>query len=204
MHARTFFTIAVLFLGGGCHAQGAARVDAIEDAKLADARQVTEQSIEYATCVDGSRIGPHCGLIMRVSSADDFRARFRDKICAGKTPDACDEAFRRMIDAELAKRYYAADGQGVQRVCDLHPGRCDDGVAYEKELMTSHNARVQARYAHAEEQIEGERALAHAREQAAAIGAVGVAMDTAAALSGGTVCHSYPSAFGGSTTVCSR
>jgi hypothetical protein len=200
MHSRVLF-FALLGLQCACHAS---QIDARAASDLADARTSAERSIAYATCADGHAFGPNCGLILRISASDDFRVRFREKVCLEKTSEACEEAFGRLIDAELARRYFAADRAGVAQSCDLHPGFCDDGVAYEKLLMNSHNARIQAQYDGDADRIEAERTRAHHVDNAAALAAVGGALDTVTALSGGTVCHSSPSVFGGEVTVCSR
>jgi len=188
-------------LTGACHA---ADIDARADAKLADARASAVRQIDYVRCADGAPFGPGCGLVSRVAGTDAFRERFRAKVCGALTPDACQTAYDRMIDAELATRYPAADWQGVGRECDRRPGLCSDGVAYEKLLLSSHNARVQADYAEDEQKIDAERAAQHRADSEAAVRDVGALIDTAAVLGGARVCHSYPSVFGGEDTVCSR
>ena len=185
-------------LATGCHAS---TIDARADANLTEARVATEHQIAFATCADHSRIGPNCGLIMRIAASDDFRERFRAKVCARKTNEDCDLAYRRLIDAELAQRYFAADWGEVARACDLHPGRCDDAVAYEELLMNSHNTHLQAKYSEDEERIEAARRAAHRADEEAAVGAV---LGAAMVIGGAQVCHSYPSAFGGEATVCSK
>ncbi len=185
----------------GCHA---AEVDARADAKLAESRHVAERRILYATCPDGARINPECGLLTRLVASDEFRARFREKVCQGKAPDACQEAYDRMVDAELLRRYYFADQRVVDAECTHRPGVCEDGVAYEKLLMTSHNTRAQARYDDDEQRIENERAAEHRADRAQTAAVIGTVLTTAAIVSGGRVCHSYPSVFGGVDSVCTR
>lgn len=49
-------------------------------------------------------------------------------------------AYQRLVDAELDRRYYAADWKGVAQACDLSPPKCEDAVVvYEKMLIDSHN-----------------------------------------------------------------
>ena len=139
--ALLFSSLALAAPLAACHAT---EIDVRAEAKLAESRTVAERRILYATCTDGAGLGAGCGLLTRVAGTDAFRAKFRDKVCEQKTREACQEAYERMIDAELERRYRFADHAAVDSECRLHPGRCDDGVAYEKLLMTSHNANVQA------------------------------------------------------------
>jgi hypothetical protein len=198
MKPNLVIACAPALLLSACHAT---TIDSHANAELADTRRGAEHAIDYATCADGSRFGPNCGLIMRIAASDDFRERFRAKVCETKAQAECDDAYRRMIDAEMARRYFAADRAEVARTCDLHAGTCDDGVAYERLLLGSHNRHVQAQYAEDEARIEAERTAVHRADADDAARAVVETMDL---LGGGTVCHSYPSAFGGQTTVCGR
>ena len=94
-------------------------------------------------------------------------------------------------------------GRGRQQ-CDLHPGRCDDGVTYERMLLDSHNERVQEKYASDRERIEAERRSRHTEDMAKTLESADEVVGTVAALSGAQVCHSYPSVFGGEVTICDR
>ncbi|HEX7663612.1 MAG TPA: hypothetical protein VF407_03835, partial [Polyangiaceae bacterium] len=173
------------------------------DAKTADNYATASNQMDYAKCTDGSKIGPNCGLILDAASSEDFRMKFHAKVCANKDADACNLAYRRFLDAELAHRYFAADWDAVARECDRNPGTCDEGTAYERLLLDSHNLEVRRHWSDEQAKIDEERARRHAIDDAQGMAAVNETILTAAALGNHTsVCHSYPSIFGGETTTC--
>jgi hypothetical protein len=200
MFLRTFaLAIASVPLVAGCHA---AEINAHSDAEIRATRSSAERSFVYGSC--DMQVTVPCSLIMTLVSTEHYRTAFRDKFCANKTDEACEESYRRMVDAALAKRYWAANWNFVTRECALHPNQCDDGVAFERFLLASHNAEIQRRYADDVDQIEARReAELHADTQRS-LAAVGDALTVVAAMRGARVCRSYPSVFGGFMTVCSR
>ena len=108
---------------------------------------------------------------MRLAASEDFRDRFRAKVCASKTPEECEAAFHRLIDAEMARRFSPPTLQ-----------RSRERATCIRDDVTIENAR------------EADHAAAAARTASAIV-------ETTAVLTGATVCHSYPSAFGGEATI---
>lgn len=191
--------LAAFALLAGCHTS---QINTRAEAQIDVARASAEAKMVYGSC--DMRVTVPCGLIMKLVSTDHYRTAFRDKFCASKSKEACQESYQRMIDAALAKRYWAADWNGVARHCALHPNACEDGVDYEKLLLSSHNAMVQQKYAEDVDRIEAEREAAHRADTAASIATAHAVLGTVAELSGKRVCRTYPSLLGGFTTVCSR
>lgn len=195
----SLFALASFLVGvTGC---GHAQIDREADRRIDEASARAQSKIVYASCPD-SAIGPDCGLLMRHATTEDFRAKFRDRACAAKTTEQCEVAFQRMLDAELARRYFAADWKSVAQDCDLSPPKCDDPATYEQLLLHSHNQAVQASFDRDQARIDADRRQRHAEANARAARAVG---EVAFVLHDGPKCRSYPSAFGGATnTICTK
>ncbi|WP_394843311.1 hypothetical protein LZC95_40460 [Pendulispora brunnea] len=169
------------------------------------------REMAYATCADGNAIGVNCGLITKHVGNEEFRAKFRAKYCAEPTTEEkCQLLFQRLVDAELAKRYFAADSQAVIMTCDLRPTECDDPLVYERYLLDSHNAHVREKHAKRVNAIEEEREQRQAEQTreavegtVAVISAAGqIAREVDYQKNGGTKCHSYPDVFSGAVTYC--
>jgi hypothetical protein len=197
----SFASLRLLLLATVLSGCGAATIDQHYDAALAAADESAASQFVYATC-PSSEIGPSCGLILRHTAGDAFRERFRVRACKEKTPEACEDAYQRSVEAELGRRYFLADWAGVARQCDLSTPTCDDVVVYEKMLVQSHNDVVRMRSLDREAQIEAERREAKARATRVALATAG---EIAFALHPGPKCRTYPSVFSGVTnTVCTR
>lgn len=192
------FLLPVLPVFAGCAHD---RIDREADRQLGDASLRAESQIIHPSCRDG-KIGSRCGLVNQRAMTEDFRTKFRDRVCQAKSPEDCEGAFRKMIDAELARRYYAADWRAVATDCDLSPSKCDDPVVYEKALMVSHNMGVYRGYDVEESRIEAERRAKHADADDRDLRVLG---EVAYALYPGPKCRAYPSVFSGvSNAICFR
>jgi hypothetical protein len=191
-------TMLVPTVGGCAHAE----IDRDAERQLDEASNRATARLVTGSC-RGSAIGPGCGLITRHAQSEDFREKFRARVCATKSTEQCEAALQRLIDAELQRRYFAADWRAVASTCDLSPPKCDDPVAYEKLLLASHNTNVQAKYDEESAQIEAER---QAKQRAAVENdwaTAALALDVAASITRPRPqCESYPSAFDGTVTVC--
>lgn len=190
------------FAAGCAHPQ----IDRDAEHELDEASTRAQARLVHGSCDGENAIGPGCGLVMRHALSEEFRNRFRDRACTNKSVEECENALRKRIDAEMARRYFAADWNGVATTCDLSPPKCDDPVVYERLLVASHNANVQKQYDDDYARIEGERAAKHReateKDFVIASAAVGVAD---IALTGGRRCRSYPSAYTSAVvTVCNR
>ncbi len=196
------FMVAATVAGlAGCRSQA---IDDRANEKLSDVRASAERNAVYPTCRDHTTITGNCGLILRRTSTEDFRAKFRDNRCVDKAEAACETLYQRMIDAWLVQRYRSADWGEVALTCDGNPGRCDDPVAYELLLLDSHNLHIRDDYARAENQIEAQREEAQRRHVAQQVSVASAVLgEVANAAHKGPKCRSYPSAFSGVTnTVC--
>lgn len=140
-----FFVTALAALSGCGHVDD--RVEKETTVTPRAAERETALQIVYATCADGQLYAPSCGLVTRYTATDEFRARFHQTRCDGLTDDACDRLFASTIDRWIASRYESADVGRIAQLCDAHPDRCADKVAYEEMLLDSHNAAVRERYA---------------------------------------------------------
>jgi hypothetical protein len=187
--------LASPLLAVGCSHPG---IDRAAEREIDVASDRARSAIVYASCPD-SKLGPDCGLIIRFARTEDFRTKFRDRACQGKTSDECEAAFQRLIDAELERRYSAADWSAVARECDLSPPKCEDPAVYEQLLVGSHNRAIQGRFAEDEARINEERRRRQAEAHARDMRALG---EVAYLLHDGPKCRSYPSAFGGTNTIC--
>lgn len=195
---RSFFLVPIAL---GCHHQA---IDDHADAQLAEARSSAERAAVYPTCKNPQEITGGCGLVLKHATTEDFRTKFRDKKCTGRTDAQCETLFQRTIDAWLVQRYGLADFEAAARVCDSDPVRCDDPVQYELLLLDSHNKRVREGAARAELEIEAARREAHRRDGQATAEVVGTAIDLAASRPAPR-CRAYPTVVEGVTTVvCSK
>ncbi|HVJ92822.1 MAG TPA: hypothetical protein VM580_23640 [Labilithrix sp.] len=191
------FPFLLLFVSGCGHTQ----INRDADRQIDEAYARVQSQFAYASC-QGSAFGPGCGLIMRHAMTEDFRVKFRDHACRAKTTEQCEAALQRMIDAELARRYVAADWQAVAQECDLSPPKCDDPAVYEQLLVNSHNRAIQAKFDGDEARINAERRRRHEEANARAARTLG---EISYLLHDGPKCRSYPSAFGGVTnTICTQ
>lgn len=201
MFARIVGLGAALFLGTatvGCR-HGA--IDRQHDAETVGAEGRATVAIVYTRCRGGAPFGSNCGLVVRHTAEESFRDRFRDRVCADKSAEECEAAFRRMIDAELQQRYYAANWTAVAAQCAHSPPKCDDPSVYEGLLMRSHNTAIEARFDVEQGRIEEERRTAHAEEHRRTEQTVS---EVAFWLLPGRTCRSYPSALSDATnTICS-
>ncbi|WP_394826289.1 hypothetical protein [Pendulispora albinea] len=174
------------------------------------ARERATQQILFSSCGDETKFGPTCGLVARKLAEPDFRDKFRDKFCEGRTDEQCQTLFQRLFEAELSRRYFAADVNAVVTTCDLHPTECDDPKNYERYLLQSHNQHVQERFAREESAIEEARERAQAEYQRKTwegVRDLGRALNHLAdeeryQRQGGTRCKTYPDVFTGATTYC--
>ena len=176
-------------------------IDRHAEVQLDGATARANQAIVYARCLD-SEIRPNCGYILRHTATDDFRAKFRERVCAAKDAEQCEIAFQRMIDAQLAQRYFAADWNAVGTDCDLSPPKCDDPIVFEQMLLHSHNTNVVSKFDAEAARVEADRRRKHAEQAERGRRALG---ELAYLLHDGPKCRSYPSAFGNMTnTVCTK
>lgn len=95
-------------------------------------------------CSDGTDVAPGCGLLSVHVATEEFRETFRLRRCQDKTTDACELLYREAVEASLRERYWAADREAVAKKCSEEPKRCEDPIAFEKELLASHNAHLRA------------------------------------------------------------
>lgn len=191
----SFFSL--MTIASGCRNQA---IDDHAEAQLAEARSTAERAAVYPTCKNPEEISGGCGLVLKKATTEDFRRRFRDKKCAGKTDEQCEKLFQRMLDAWLVQRYGLADFDAAARACDSDPGRCDDPVGYELLLLDSHNKRVREGAARAELEIEAARREAHRRDAHEKAEVVGAAIDLATQRPAPR-CRAYPTVVAGVTTV---
>lgn len=176
-------------------------IDREADRRIDEATTRVRSEIIQPSCDDGS-FGARCGLVTQRVMTDDFRAKFRDRICQAKSSTECETAFQRMIVAELGRRYFAADGKAVETECGLSPFKCEDSVVYEKMLMVSHNRGLYRGFDVEEARIEADRRAKHAEAEGRDWRVVG---EVGYALYPGTKCRAYPSVFGGlSNALCRR
>jgi hypothetical protein len=140
--------------------------------------------------------GTHCGVLAH-AARPDFRARFREKVCAQRSAEDCQRAFDEMLEAEVTARYFAADALAVRAICQRFPQRCETPAGFERQLAASHN-----------EAIDRERERLHAdiqaRERAAAVRERVAALTLFRTLLGQRTlsCETYPSVYGTSETTC--
>ncbi|WP_394830032.1 hypothetical protein LVJ94_26350 [Pendulispora rubella] len=209
---KSFFTAGVFVfttLSMGCRSQA---IDEQANLERTVARERATGDTVFSTCGDEKKFGPNCGLVSRKLADPDFRTKFRDKYCGEVPEEQCQTLFQRMFDAELAKRYFAADVRAVVITCDLHPTECDDPATYERYLLQSHNQHVHERLAREETAIEDARERAQAQYQhktwegvhamARAVGQL--VEEDRFRREGGVKCRSYPDVFTGATTYCER
>ncbi|MBS2016074.1 MAG: hypothetical protein JST00_24550 [Deltaproteobacteria bacterium] len=192
---------AFFLFGAACHDRA---IDDHAEAQLAEARSSAERAAVYPTCKNPSEISAGCGLVLKRASTEDFRVKFREKKCAGRSDAQCEALFQRMLDAWLVQRYGLADFDAAARTCDADPGRCDDPAQYELLLLDSHNKRVREGAARAELEIEAARRAAHQRDAQEKTAVVGAAIDLATSRPAPR-CRAYPTVVSGVTTVvCAR
>jgi len=202
---RLVFTGAgLLFFASGC-ANVHATIDREANGERRSLEAWSDRMYAFASCKDGG-VGDRCGLIVEHTAKESFREKFRERVCAAQDADGCQKAFNRYVDAQLARRYFAADRDEVARTCDLGPPKCDDSIAFERLLLASHNAAVRVKHVEAEEQIEAERARRHnARNEEVAAGLVAALAAGAAVTQLAAKCKSYADVFTGRTlTTCSQ
>ncbi len=193
------FLVPVLALcAAGCAHD---RIDREADQRIDDASIRARSQVIEPSCRDG-KLGPRCGLVTQRAMTEDFRTKFRDRVCQARSSSDCQAAFEKMIDAELGRRYFAADEKAVTTECDLSPFKCEDPVVYEKMLMVSHNRGLYREFDVEEAEIEADRRAKHAEADARDLRVLG---EAAYALYPGPKCRAYPSVFGGmSNALCTR
>jgi hypothetical protein len=153
-----FCAIAFLLLGCGTGA-----IDRHYDAELESLHSRVRQASVEPACEEPESYGPSCGLMTRRLATEEFFQKFSARYCSGgrRTPDACDELYKKMLSALLRARYSAADFDRVASECDARPTHCDDVPAYERLLLESHNAGIADEGARLELEIEAERGRSH-------------------------------------------
>jgi len=183
----------------GCHSQA---IDRFADSERAEIQGDVARSMVTPSCPDGSRFGPGCGLLANLMGSDRFREDFRREYCGEEDEGACQALFERTFQANLRKRYYAANYDGVTLDCDTRPRSCDAPADFELRLLDSHNEEVRARGIDRELAVidrQREAQANHKRQQWEVVGEV------AYVLHDGPKCRSYPSVFGGVTnTICTE
>jgi hypothetical protein len=183
----------------GCHSQA---IDRFADSERAEIQGDVARAMVTPSCTDGSRFGPGCGLLANLMGSDRFREDFRREYCVGDDESACQALYERMFQANLRKRYYAANYDRVTLDCDARPRSCDAPSDYELRLLDSHNEEVRARGIDRELAVidrQRESQANHKRRQWEVVGEV------AYVLHDGPKCRSYPSVFGGVTnTICTE
>lgn len=190
--------LALMGLAAGCRSQA---IDQAERNELAQIDKNVENNVLTPSCPDGSRLGPNCGLIAKAMGSDRFRKRFRAAYCEDIDDQSCESLYERMFRANLTKRYGGADFDRVALECDAAPRSCEDPADYERQLLASHNETVIAggvrRRVEATKRWK-RRQDEHIEGQLRAVQKIG------SLLGRRRRCRSYPSVFGGVTTVCTE
>lgn len=190
--------IVTLFLLVGCtHEQ---QIDARANRELLVNHAEAEREVIKLHCPDGADLGPSCGLLLSHATTLELRETYRAKKCADKSTEQCQSAYQRDVDKALADRYWAADWRSVAKRCDAEAPRCEDALAWERDLLGSHNTRVLIDASNKEMAIEAHRDAAHAADRARAAAEV---EEVASVLAAAPRCRTYPNLFGGFVVVCS-
>jgi hypothetical protein len=189
---------AIFFVAGCTHQQ---QIDDRANRQILANHAESEREVIKLQCADGADLGPSCGLLLSHAATPEFRDRYREKKCADKTTEQCQVLYQRDVDIALADRYWAADFRSVAKRCDAEAPRCEDPLAYERDLLGSHNTRVLIEASNKQMAIESNRDHAQAADRAHA---AAVAGEVAFALHDGPKCRTYPNVLGGWNTVCSR
>jgi len=145
--------------------QEAKRRDEEANREIAASTADTERDVVKLRCPNGADLAPGCGFVLAHVASQSFRDTFRDKKCSGKSVEMCQLTFERDVDTTLRERYWAADRATVAKRCDAEAPRCDDPLTFEKDLLTSHNMRVQIEGANRKMAIESARNAQRTTEQ---------------------------------------
>lgn len=148
---------AIALCGAACRPPQSAQIDHDANRESAAAKADADRDVIKLRCTNGATLAPGCGLLLAHVSTEAFRQDFRGKRCAELSTEQCQARFERDVDVTLRERYWAADRAYVARMCDAEPGRCDDPLAFEKDLLTSHNTRILIEASHRQMEIEAAR-----------------------------------------------
>ena len=141
------------------------RRDEEANREIAASKADNDRDVVKLRCPDGADLAPGCGFVLAHVATQAFRDSFRDKKCAGKSAEMCQLTFERDVDTTLRERYWAADRAAVAKRCDAEAPRCDDPLTFEKDLLTSHNTRVQIEASNRQMAIESARNAQRTAEQ---------------------------------------